>query len=194
MDKIDEKDTLTQIDLGIDTPDDIAEKDEKTLKSKVKDAFSNIFTQETETDDDISTTKKRGRPKKNTKEKKGLESYCDMFSGGILLLMSMFLPQQFTSAYNVAGDTFTLAPNQLDVNAVIRPLLRIVDRHTSIIDLSDDQKDLSLSMLAIFSYLIMLQSHLHVLKTLEKIEEKNKNVDFEANSFNRNISSNGPTI
>ena len=184
---IDEKELKPEaVVLNLEASDVTPEKEKKSFKKLA----SKIFTTDAVKEEIEAKPSGRGRPKKSSKF---FQSKSALFVAGAVSLVA--LVPGVDKTFEVNGEIKSFAPTPEQMSAVLDPLLRIADRHTSISEVNPDVADVMDSLLAVVAYGFELRANMLLYKFVleqEKVrdEQQARKSQFYSKSA---IESNGPT-
>lgn len=162
------------ITLSIETPDDIGPQQKQSAldiaKGLVRGLVHSSDTEEEAAQAAPRSTRKRGRGKGSVASKFFQKKSALICSGVIWLIVT--LAPSSGEPFEINGDIHRLAPSDKQTEDMILPLLRIMDRHFAIGELSPDVSDIGDSISACIAYGFELKATMMMLDALKEHERK----------------------
>lgn len=101
--------------------------------SKLKKAFTSVFTTTEDEEKDAKKTRKR----KST----FFVKHTELVVGGMLFCIHLLVPDDYKEVFYINDKPYQYLPTEEQLSEIITPLARIADRHTHIADINPDLVD-----------------------------------------------------
>lgn len=183
------------LNLVIEEPDDVPEATKRTASDKAKDFVKTFVKKDTE---ETPTTKgRKPRQPRTPSKSKFFSRNTAIVTIMVTGLVGMALPDYWKTPFTYqVGDkvmTSQLAPTKEQVDAVVSPLMRVLDRHVKISEASEDADDIATAILGIIAYGLDLQANFVILNLIRE-QEKQNHAKEQATPFVNRATGVGPTI